>query len=250
MTEQEFSDQFDILVDSYKRFKSLDDRQILDSIEFNEYEKSVFLTKSQETLIKECYSGTVTGISFEQTEKLREELDALIVQESMAKQSNTTTTTNSTLNPYKKDKYKHSLYKHKDNSNCWYIIYEQVIFEGDDPCIKDTVADVLPVTHDEYSRIVKNPFRGPNSRRVLRLNPAQDKIELVSLYDISNYIVRYIKKPEPIVLEALPNGLTIDGIGTSQTCKLSESLHQLILDGAVRLALQSVLSTNPKSNDD
>lgn len=247
MTEQEFSDQFDILVDSYKRFKSLDDRQILDSIEFNEYEKSIFLTKSQETLIKECYSGTVTGISFEQTEKLREELDALIVQENMTKQSNTT---NSTLNPYKKDKYKHSLYKHKDDSNCWYIIYEQVIFEGDDSCIKDTVADVLPVTHDEYSRIVKNPFRGPNSRRVLRLNPAQDKIELVSLYDISNYIVRYIKKPEPIVLEKLPNGLTIDGIGTSQTCKLSESLHQLILDGAVRLALQSVLSTNPKSNDD
>lgn len=247
MTVQEFSDQFDILVDSYKRFKSLDDRQILDSIEFNEYEKSIFLTKSQETLIKECYSGTVTGISFEQTEKLREELDALIVQESMAKQSNTT---NSTLNPYKKDKYKHSLYKHKDNSNCWYIIYEQVIFEGDDPCIKDTVADVLPVTHDEYSRIVKNPFRGPNSRRVLRLNPAQDKIELVSLYDISKYIIRYIKKPEPVVLENLPNGLTIDGIGTSQTCKLSESLHQLILDGAVRLALQSVLSTNPKSNDE
>lgn len=247
MTEQEFSDQFDILVDSYKRFKSLDDRQILDSIEFNEYEKSIFLTKSQETLIKECYSGTVTGISFEQTEKLREELDALIVQESMTKEPNTTS---STLNPYKKDKYKHSLYKHKDDSNCWYIIYEQVIFEGDDPCIKDTVADVLPVTHDEYSRIVKNPFRGPNSRRVLRLNPAQDKIELVSLHDIKQYIVRYIKKPEPIVLEALPDGLTIDGIGASQTCKLSESLHQLILDGAVRLALQSVLSTNPKSNDD
>lgn len=247
MTVQEFSDQFDILVDSYKRFKSLDDRQILDSIEFNEYEKSIFLTKSQETLIKECYSGTVTGISFEQTEKLREELDALIVQESMTKESNTT---NSTLNPYKKDKYKHSLYKHKDTSNCWYVIFEQVVFDGDEPCIKDSVADVLPVTHDEYSRIVKSPFRGPNSRRVLRLNPTKNKIELVSLHEIKQYIVRYIKKPEPIVLEDLPNGLTIDGIGTSQTCKLSESLHQLILDGAVRLALQSVLSTNPKSNDE
>lgn len=246
MTVQEFSDQFDILVDSYKRFKSLDDRQILDSIEFNEYEKSIFLTKSQETLIKECYSGTVTGISFEQTEKLREELDALIVQENMTKESNTA---NSTLNPYKKDQYKHSLYKHKD-TKCWYVIFEQVVFDGDEPCIKDSVADVLPVTHDDYSRIVKNPFRGPNSRRVLRLNPTKDKIELVSLYDISKYIVRYIKKPEPIVLENLPNGLTIDGIGTSQTCKLSESLHQLILDGAVRLALQSVLSTNPKSNDE
>lgn len=246
MTVQEFSDQFDVLLDSYKRFKSYDDRQILDSVEFNEYEKSVFLTKSQETLIKECYSGTVTGISFEQTEKLREELDALIVQEDMTKETNTT---NSILNPYKKDKYKHSLYKH-NSTNCWYIVYEQVVFDGEDPCIKDSVADVLPVTHDDYSRIVKNPFRGPNSRRVLRLNPTKDKTELVSLYDISKYIVRYIKKPEPIVLENLPNDLTIDGVRISQTCKLSESLHQLILDGAVKLALQSVLTTNPKSNDD
>lgn len=242
MTVQEFSDQFDVLLDSYKRFKSLDDRQILDSIEFNEYEKSIFLTKSQETLIKECYSGTVTGISFEQTEKLREELDALIDYQYLSQ-----TPSNFALWGYK-DNYKHSCYK--CNSKCWYVIYEQVVFGGDDPCIKGTVADVLPVTHDEYSRIVKNPFRGPNSRRVLRLNSAQDTLELVSLYDIQKYAIRYIKKPEPIVLENLPNGLTIDGIGTSQTCKLSESLHQLILDGAVRLALQSVLSTNPKSNDD
>lgn len=246
MTVQEFSDQFDVLLDSYKRFKSYDDRQILDSVEFNEYEKSVFLTKSQETLIKECYSGTITGVSFEQTEKLREELDALIVQEAMTKETNTS---NSTLNPYKKDKYKHSLYKH-DSTDCWYVIYEQVVFDGDDPCIKDSVVDVLPVTHDDYSRIVKNPFRGPNSRRVLRLNPTKDKIELISLHDIKQYIVRYIKKPEPIVLENLPNDLTIDGVKTSQTCKLSESLHQLILDGAVKLALQSVLTTNSKSNDD
>ena len=79
MTVQEFSDQFDVLLDSYKRFKkSLDDRQILTQQNSMSMKKSIFLTKSQETLIKECYSGTVTGISFEQTEKLREELDALI----------------------------------------------------------------------------------------------------------------------------------------------------------------------------
>jgi len=44
MTNQEFSNEFDTLVNSYRRFKDFDDREILDSIEFNEYEKSVFLT--------------------------------------------------------------------------------------------------------------------------------------------------------------------------------------------------------------
>jgi hypothetical protein len=46
MTIEEFSENFDTLVSSYRRFKAFDGKEILDSIEFNEYEKSVFLTKA------------------------------------------------------------------------------------------------------------------------------------------------------------------------------------------------------------
>jgi hypothetical protein len=46
MTCEEFSNEFDVLVDSYRRFKSYDEKEQLDSIEFSEYEKSVFLTSA------------------------------------------------------------------------------------------------------------------------------------------------------------------------------------------------------------
>ena len=51
-----------------------------------------------------------------------------------------------------------------------------------------------------------------------------------------SYIVRYLKKPEPIILEDLEDGLTIDGQNEAKTCMLHESLHSTILNEAVRLA--------------
>ena len=46
MTVEEFSEQFDIIVNSYTRFRDFDDRQAQDTIEFDEFEKSVFLTNA------------------------------------------------------------------------------------------------------------------------------------------------------------------------------------------------------------
>lgn len=44
MTNSEFSNQFDLLVSSYRRFKDFDNQELLDSIEFDEFEKSLYLT--------------------------------------------------------------------------------------------------------------------------------------------------------------------------------------------------------------
>ena len=46
MTTEEFSNEFDVLINSYSRYKDFDNKEILDSIEFNEYEKSLFLTQA------------------------------------------------------------------------------------------------------------------------------------------------------------------------------------------------------------
>ena len=64
------------------------------------------------------------------------------------------------------------------------------------------------------------------------------QVELVSIADIGQYIIRYLVKPNPIVLEDLPNE-SIDGVNTAQTCQLNPSLHREILDRAVRLALMT-----------
>lgn len=79
MTVQEFSDGFDTLVDSYRRFKDFDNKEELDSIDFNEYEKSVYLTKAQYEVVLSLYNGkNVSGDSFEKTEETRRYLSSLV----------------------------------------------------------------------------------------------------------------------------------------------------------------------------
>jgi len=98
------------------------------------------------------------------------------------------------------------------------------------------VADVVPITHDDYYRVRNNPFRGPAKRRVLRLDNGANQIELVSSIPNYKYTVRYLKKPEPIVLANFKT-VSIDGVSTPQTCKLPDLLHRDILQRAVTLAL-------------
>jgi len=78
MTLNELSDEFDVLVASYRRFADFDRREPQDTVEFNEYEKSVFLTKAQEELVKNYYLGTLPIGSFEENEALRRSLEGLV----------------------------------------------------------------------------------------------------------------------------------------------------------------------------
>jgi hypothetical protein len=119
-----------------------------------------------------------------------------------------------------------------------FIIYEQVKFADNSlGCYNGSIADVAPVTHDEYNRVRRNPFRGPNSNRVLRLDAGDGKVELVSKYTFSNYLIRYLAKPEPIVLEDMPDGLSVNGETKEQGCALNSALHNIILERAVQMAL-------------
>jgi hypothetical protein len=101
---------------------------------------------------------------------------------------------------------------------------------------------VYPVSQDELSKIIKNPFRGPTKNRVLRLDINNDTVELIyEGNNISKYIIRYIKKPSPIILVDLDD-LSINEKSEESECKLDSSLHRKILDRAVALALQTMYS--------
>ena len=62
------------------------------------------------------------------------------------------------------------------------------------------IQPIIVTKEDNYYRIVRNPFRGPNDRRVLRLDVGKNKVEIVSKYKIDSYTVKYIRQPEPIIL--------------------------------------------------
>ena len=230
MNVNEFSDAFDTVVNSYRRFKDFDKMEMLDSIEFSEYEKSLYLTQSQDEIVVGLYTGkNVYGEPFEDTEELRRYLEPLVksavCSRSTAQHIHVKASSVFFILP----------------SDLWFIVYEQArIIDSALGCYDATETAVRPVTHDEYNRIKKNPFRGPTKYRVLRLDAGDGLVELVSDYAVQGYIIRYISEPSPIILEDITGEeISIKGKTTVTECALNPVLHDTILKHAVQLALAS-----------
>ena len=232
MNISEFSNAFTTLLNSYSTQPLYGEGESKADIVLDEWEKSVFLTNAFEDIVKELYTGNYLGNSFESSERLRRELDFLVTTETL----NSTNSTSKLAD----DKFTHTIYKL--DSDCLYIIYEQVQWQDINDCLNSKIADVYPVTHDDYWRVRNNPFKGPNSRRVLRLDAGDKTIELVSSFPIGKYTIRYIKYPEPIILVDLEGDLNIRGKNTvtdNSILQKSKAIHQDILERAVRMAIAS-----------
>lgn len=230
MTTKEMSDMFDTLADSYAFHAAFGEQSPNFALALNEYEKSYYLTKAQEELVIGLYNGmNLGGESFETTEEMRRYLAPLVME------SNMDPITNSSGLPIGMESLSKFFSLPED---LLFITFERVsLSEG--KCAGHTTMDVVPVTQDEYLKIKKNPFRGANDRRALRLDLADGVIEIICKYPVSKYYLRYLKRPTPIVLINLPDGLSIDGRNTKTECKLHESLHQRILEMAVKTAINS-----------
>lgn len=222
MTNEEFSNEFDTLVNSNSSSLPL-----LTPLGFDEYEKSVFLTKAQESVVISLYKGTLTGDSFEKTEELRRYLDSLV--------KTYTTNTQEVGDILTSNSYLFSIPR-----DTWFITYEAV--ESEDKrlgCAKSSIMEVVPVSQDELYKTLRNPFRMPNERRVLRLDAEGNTVELISVYNIDKYCIRYLSKPDPIILVDLPKGITINNKSIATNCELNPAIHRVILEMAVSLALKS-----------
>lgn len=221
MTNKEFSDGFSTLLNSFG---------ITPNITLDEYEKSTFLTNAQEELIIDIYSGrnVVYGKSFEQTEEIRRYLSNLVE-----------TYETSTKVTGKLGLSQDSVFFNIPQDT-WFITYE-VAFLKDSRlgCLDGIEASVVPLPQDDLYRAKDNPFRGPSKDRVLRLDIKSDLAELISKYNVDKYLMRYISQPTPIILEDLPDGLSINGVSTESECELNPVVHSAILERAVQLAIIS-----------
>lgn len=232
MDTQEFSNQFDALASAYYK-------GISDALTFDEYEKSVFLTKAQEEITIELYSGKNSFVdSFEKTEEVRRFLSELI---------KTYTTT---------DKLEGQVGLSKDSvffsipEDVWFITYESVTLRDERlGCLNGEEAYITPVTQDDFYKVQKNPFKGPSKGRVLRLDNENNIIELVSNYNIDRYLVRYLAQPNPIILIDLPDDLSINGISIKTECELNPVMHRIILERAVRNAISSRIPAGNQNNN-
>lgn len=234
MNIHEFSNQFDAQISAYaKLFDNQSDvSNYLSSIlQFDEYEKSLFLTKAQESFVIACYTGrNPAGHAFEITEEDKKTLSSLVNTIELEPNEHIN------IIPMSSNSY---FFKLPDKANVLFVTYESCTFSSDDKCIDKKEVEVIPVTQDEFHRIKNNPFRGTTDNRVLRLDAGKNIVELVSKHNISKYLLRYISKPNPIILIDLEDNLSINDIQNESECQLPDFTHQRILDLAVEMALQS-----------
>ena len=220
MTNNEFSNEFDVL---YQNIAS-NQAPGLDA-----YEKSVFLTMAQEQIVLELYQ------KLEQSEEARKYLSNLIKTDNYApigEQDETLINNN------------FKSYKVEINNGILFMIYEQCTLSDENNCINNKIVPVVPTIHDDLDKVLKNPFKSPNSRKVIRLD-FDNKIELISKYNISNYKIRYLKKPNPIILISLEDNLSINNGDTKvSNGETNPILHERIVQRAVQLAVQSKVKSN------
>lgn len=230
MTVQEFSSGFDTLLNSYSTVQQFGEQTSGREVVLDEYEKSLFLTQAQLDIVISFYNGkNSTGESFESSEEFRRYLDALIKTKEYTEDDKL---------DIKGISSKSTLFTLPDDLA--FITMEQIEYNDEKlDCPSNNIASVYPVTQDEYNRVKNNPFRGPTVYKALRMDYGTNIVEIISVYNIGVYTLKYLSKPEPIILEDLPDGLTINGISEVTECKLNEVLHDKILERAVQLALQS-----------
>lgn len=206
MTSQDFSQEFDIL------YNNISSNQ---APGLTEYEKSVFLTQAQEALILDLYKG-IAGDSFETTEEVTRYLSSLVTTYVETKLTSVEFINSREI-------------KITLPSDVWFIT-----FQAGSVIVNDRSRDVIivPVTQDSLYKTLENPFRGPNKNRVLALSE-EEYITLYTKYDLTKYYMKYLKRPNPIVLE--DSELPINEVDEFSV-DLPESLHRQILLRAVQLA--------------
>lgn len=224
MDVQELSNLFDTLLQPYIT-KDVSGEQ--NTLAFDEYEKSIFLTKAQEQIVLELYQ------KLEQSEENRKYLSNLIKTGNyvpVGEQDDTLI--NNTFKSYKVE----------IEDSVLFMIYEQCTLSDENNCINGRIVSVVPTIHDDLDKVLKNPFKSPNNRKVIRLD-FDNKIELISKYNISNYKVRYLKRPNPIILVKLED-LNIDKKQEVSNGETNPILHERIVQRAVQLAVQSKVKSN------
>ena len=230
MTAQEFNDQFDVL------YNNITSNQ---APGLDEYEKSVFLTKAQDEIIKNYFlrQSNPKQAGFDNNQKRQADFSNLL----------TICTKLNFENPkYVNNNNAKSVDLPKD---VFLLINEKVGVGNQNDSIVKRWLVVKPISFDEYDRLMQKPFKYPVYNQAWRLevgcdtftvdnaNEVHDIVDLVigPSEKIIEYKVRYIRKPKPIIVANL-SGVQIDGLSVQTQCELDESIHQEILQRAVELA--------------
>lgn len=229
MVAAEFSQEFDILYNNIASNQAPG---------LTEYEKSVFLTKAQDEIIKNYFTNKPNGNKYqegiEDSAKRYSDFSCLITVESISAQEHSDT------------------YNIDSRGQTCLLPNDLMITLNEKFKIESQEYQVVPITLAEYQRLMSRPSGDPLKKQVWKLmgnsESGNGSIEIISHWKDSRtgsnkLIIRYVRRPYPIILENLTaQGLTINGEsntynnGTGEACELAKELHPEILQRAVELA--------------
>ena len=248
MTNAEFSNEFDILYNNIMSNQAPG---------LNEYEKSVFLTKAQDEIVKAYFSPKHSSDGFDGSE--RRQIDFSMLTKHKIYKSTDTIEANKVISPA------NSKNTFDSRSHTILLPNDVLMVINEAAKVDRGVLTVIPISYTEYNRLMSKPFKRPLKNQAWRLlinngNPSGTIAEIIAGIgdDITEYHFRYIKRPQAIILTSLEEeGVTLDGKATSQNCELDPILHHEILQRAVELAkaayagdLQSQVSLGQASQTD
>lgn len=245
MTNAEFSNEFDILYNNIMSNQAPG---------LNEYEKSVFLTKAQDEIVKAYFSPNKAMEGFDGSEKRQIDFSMITKYKKY-----TTSSTSDKINAGGTTTFDSRASYVNLPSDVLMIINETLGVTRDG---KPITLTVVPLNYIEYNRLMSKPFKRPLKHQAWRLlnNNSGNRAELIAGNGdtISSYTIRYVKRPKAIILTSLAGeNVTLDGVSTAQDCELDPILHHEILQRAVELAkaaytgdLQSQVSLGQASQTD
>lgn len=260
MTNAEFSNEFDILYNNIMSNQAPG---------LNEYEKSVFLTKAQDEIVKAYFNPNKAMEGFDGNEK--RQIDFSMITKYKRYTSTASDDKDKVFSPTKDTINTFDPRASYVNlpSDVLMIINETLDVKRGETSSNDSgigiTLTVVPLSYIEYNRLMSKPFKRPLKHQAWRLlinisdnDNSINKAELIAgnTDTITSYTIRYVKRPRAIILTDLED-VTLDGINTPQNCELDPILHHEILQRAVELAkaaytgdLQSQVSLGQASQTD
>lgn len=226
MTPQEFSKEFDIF---YNNINSGKAPGVI------EYEKSVFLTKAQDQLLKNYFNpaGNKYGQGYSDSPKRTVDFSNVMKSVSISGSIGIDTT------------YKNTMIYNRPND---LLLPTGFVLRN----IAGKELQVVHVDEAEMTRLYSKPYKEPYKGSAYKLDNSSDSFvyEIIvgraGINDSYKLYLRYVRKPQPIILEDLsdsekelglePNTLTIAGQRSVSPCELDTTIHYEILDRAVNLA--------------
>lgn len=236
MTNLELSNEFDVL------YNNITSNQ---APGLDEYEKSVFLTKAQDEIVKSYFNPRLNKSQegFDGNEKRQIDFSMIVKTDT-----------------YYREVSEDASFDNKPETRRIEIASDIMMFINEFADVirrgKDVRLTVIPLDYREYSRLMSKPFKRPLHYQAWRLIDNFDSKNYVEIIvgpgdEFMKYSIRYVKRPRAIILSRL-DGVTLDGYyGLDEDgmptkveenavsgipCELDPILHPEILQRAVELA--------------